>query len=164
MKILLNWKNKSFSSTNQIFLGDELLGELKNHSFKQTAEGHLGQKSYRFETKGLFKQETRIIDGKSDVLIGNISYNSMMTKATIQLKGRSIYWKYDNTWQTRWSLGDDQGTLMKFSGGMIKGTIACEEIDELLLLCGMFVTNYYQQATIAIMVAIFIPIWFTVIN
>jgi len=28
----------------------------------------------------------------------------------------------------------------------------------------LFVTNYYQQAMIAIMVAVFIPIWVSVIN
>jgi len=53
---------------------------------------------------------------------------------------------------------------MKFAGGATKGTIECEEIDDLLVLTGLFVTNYYQQAMIAVIVAVFIPIWVTVFN
>jgi hypothetical protein len=164
MGTVLNWKKGTFSSTCRISSGEEIIGELANYAFKQTAEGVIRNKRYLFRTKGLFKQETQIIDGKSDQVIGNISYSSMMSKATIQFKDRAVNWKYDNAWQTRWSLFNDQGTLMKFAGGHSKGTIEYEEEDDLLVLTGMFVTNYYQQAMIAIMVAVFIPIWISVIN
>ncbi len=53
---------------------------------------------------------------------------------------------------------------MKFTGGHNKGTIEYEEEDDLLVLSGLFVTNYYQQAMIAILVAVLIPIWVSVIN
>lgn len=164
MKNTFNWKKGTFSSTIRIFSGEELIGELTDHAFKQKAEGHIRNKQYRFKTKGLFKQDTQIMEGESDLIIGNISYNSMMSKATIQFPDRTVYWKYDNKWQTRWSLFDNQGTLINFAGGHYKGSIECDEVEELLLLSGMFVTNFYQQAMIAIMVAIFIPIWVTVIN
>ena len=164
MKIVLHWKKAAFSSTFRILSGDEVIGELTNNAFKQTAEGVIRNKQYRFKTKGLFKQETQIIDAKSDQLIGSISYNSMMNKATIQFKDRIVNWKYDNTWQTRWSLYDNLGIYMKFSGRYTGGTIEYEEEDDLLVLTGMFVTNYYQQAMLVIMVAVFIPIWVSVIN
>jgi hypothetical protein len=77
---------------------------------------------------------------------------------------RTLYWKYDNRWQSKWSLFDDQGILMKFAGGSSKGTIECEEEDDLLLLTGMFVSIYYQQAMIVILVAAFIPIWLSQIT
>ncbi len=161
MKTLLNWKKGAFSSTCRIFSGERMLGELSEHAFKRTAYGHIRNKHYRFRTDGLFRQETRIIDGKNNQAIGTISYNSMMSKATIQFADRTVSWKYDNAWQTRWSLSDDQGILMKFAGGFSRGTIEYEKDDDLLVLTGMFVTNYYQQAMIAIFVAVFIPIWVT---
>ena len=164
MKTVLHWKKGTFSTTYRIFSGEETIGELASYTFKQTAEGVVRNRRYLFRTKGLFKQETQIIDGESDQVIGNISYSSMMSKATIQFKDRTVNWKYDNGWQTKWSLFDKQGTLMKFAGGHSKGTIECEEEDDLLALTGMFVTNYYQQAMIVIMVAVFIPIWISVIN
>ena len=164
MKPTLSWKRGTFSSTCQIFSGDEIVGELANYTFKQTAEGLMRNKRYLFRTKGLFKQETQIIDGANDQVIANITYNSMMSKATIEFKDRTVSWKYDNTWQTKWSLYDKLGIYMKFTGGHNKGSIEYEEEDDLLVLTGMFVTNYYQQAMIAIMVAVFIPIWVSVIN
>ena len=164
MKSTLSWKRGIFSSTCHIFSGEEIIGELANYTFKQTAEGVMRNKRYLFRTKGLFKQETQIIDGESDQVIGNIVYGSGMNKATIEFKDRTVSWKYDNTWQTRWSLYDKLGIYMKFKGGPNKGSIEFEEDDDLLVLTGLFVTNYYQQAMIAIMVAVFIPIWVSVIN
>ena len=164
MNTYLSWRKAAFSSTFRILSGEKVIGELTNNAFKQTAEGVIRNKRYRFRTKGLFKQETQIIDAKSDQVIGSISYNSMMNKATIQFKDRIVNWKYDNTWQTRWSLYDKLGSYMKFSGRFTGGTIEYEEEDDLLVLTGMFVTNHYQQATLVIMAAVFIPIWFTVIN
>lgn len=164
MKCILNWKRGAFSTTCRIFSGEKSIGELTNSAFKQTAHGIIHNRRFLFKTKGLFKQETQIFDGGSQQLLGNITYNAWMTKATIQFTDRTLFWKYDNGWQTRWSLYDDQGTLMKFAGGSSKGTIECEEEDDLLVLTGMYVTNYYQQAMIAVIVAVFIPIWYSAIN
>ena len=100
MKTKLSWKRGAFSTTYQVFSGDRQIAYLKNSAFKQTSEGSIHKKKVKFHTKGVFKQETQILDGDSHKLIGSISYNSMMTKATIQLSDRSIFWKYDNGWQT----------------------------------------------------------------
>jgi len=164
MKSVLSWKRGAFSSTCRIFSGEETIGELTNNAFKQTSNGFIRNKQYLFKTKGLFKQETQILEGVSHQFIGSISYNSWKSRATIQFKDRTLYWKYDNRWQSKWSLFDDQGILMKFAGGSSKGTIECEEEADLLVLTGMFVTNYYQQAMIVILVAAFIPIWLSQIT
>jgi hypothetical protein len=164
MKSVLHWKKGTFSNTCRIFSGEKNIGELISYTFKQTSEGVIRDKPYFFKTKGLFKQETQIIDGKNDRVIANISYNSMMSKATIQFTDRMVQWKYDNGWQTKWSLFDEQGTKMKFKGRATRGTIECMDDEDLLVLTGLFVTNYYQQAMIAIFVAVFIPIWVTLFN
>lgn len=160
MKTLLHWKQGTFSSTYEIYESENLIGKLKNSTFSQTSNGMIYQKGYLFKTKGFFKQETQIIDAESEQLIATISYNTWMSRAKIQLKDQLIQWKYDNVWQTRWSLFNENGILMKFAGGMSKGTIECEHLDELLVLTGLFVTNYYRQiGIIVIMVAVLIPIW-----
>jgi len=164
MKTYLNWKRGTFSTTYRIFSGENAIGQLQNQSFKKTALGSIHQKRYTFNTKGVFKQETQILDGDSHKLIGTITYGSMMTRATVRFSDRTVYWKYDNTWQTKWSLFNEKGILMKFSGRATSGTIECDDPDELLVLCGLFVTNYYQQAMIAVFVAVFIPVWVTLFN
>lgn len=164
MKTILSWKRGAFSTTYQIYSGERSIGQLHNQSFKQTSQGRINKKRYAFKTKGVFKQETQILDGDSKKVLGNISYNSMMTKATIQLSDRTVFWKYDNGWQTKWRIFDDTHTLMKFAGKSTRGSIEYENADDLLVLTGLFVTNYYQQAMIAILVAVFIPIWVTLFN
>jgi hypothetical protein len=161
MKNTLYWKRGAFSTTYRIYSGEELIGELVDRTFKQTSHGHIRQKKYIFRTKGLFKQETQILQDDNNKPIGNIMYNSMMSKATIQLSNRIVNWKYDNTWQTRWSISDEKGSCMNFAGRSSSGSIEFENADDLLVLTGLFVTNYYQQAMIAIFVAVFIPIWVT---
>lgn len=164
MKTTLSWKRRAFSTTYKIYSNERSIGQLQNRSFKQSSEGRINKKKYTFRTKGVFKQETLIMDGDSKKIVGNITYNSMMTKATIKLQDRTISWKYDNGWQTRWSLFNEQGTLMKFAGRATRGTIECQEADELLVLTGLYITNYYQQAMIAVFVAVFIPIWVTLFS
>ncbi len=36
--------------------------------------------------------------------------------------------------------------------------------DELLILTGLFVSNYYWQTMVAVFVAVFIPIWLNMMN
>jgi hypothetical protein len=164
MSTILSWKRAAFSTTYQIFSGERSIGQLENQSFKQTSKGSISKQKYTFRTKGLFKQETRILDADSNKEIGKISYNSMMTKATIELQDRTLYWKYDNAWQTKWRIYDEKHSLVKFAGRSTKGSIEFEQADDLLVLTGLFVTNYYQQAMIAVFVAVFIPIWVTLFN
>ena len=47
---------------------------------------------------------------------------------------------------------------MNNSGSWTKGEIDSNVNDELMVLCGLFVTNYYWQMIIATLIAVFIPI------
>jgi len=67
-------------------------------------------------------------------------------------------------WQTKWSVFDDNHLCIEFAGKFSKGTIEFEEDNDLLVLTGLFVTNYYRQAMVAILMAVFIPIWLSAIN
>ena len=110
---MLNWKKGAFSTTNKIFSEERQIGHLHDNAFKQTSDGMIRGKSYRFKTEGLFKQLTHIIDQETHEVIGSIEGN---------------------------------------------------DPDDLHVLTGLFVTNYYTQVGIAVFVAVFIPIWVTVIN
>lgn len=164
MKTQLNWKKGALSTTYHIFSKGQSIGQLQDNAFKRYSDGEIRNKKYRFLTEGLFKQHTSIIDRESNKAIGNIQYNSWMNKAEIKIHGRSLYWKYDNAWQTKWSISEDKGVLLNFSGGMTKGIIEGNDPDDLHALTGLFVTNYYTQVGIAVLVAVFLPIWASVGN
>lgn len=164
MKTTLSWKKGAFSTTYQIYSDDRCIGQLQNQSFRQSSQGRINKSKYSYKTMGFFKQETLIMDGKSNKVIGKITYNAMRSRASIQLPDRTLSWKYDNGLQTRWRIYDEKHTLMKFSGRSLKGNIEFEQSDDLLVLTGLYVTNYYQQAMIAVFVAVFIPIWVTLFS
>ena len=164
MKMQLHWKRGALSSTYQILSKGQSIGQLQDNSFKRYSDGEIRKKKYRFHTEGLFKQHTKIIDQESSQVIGSIQYNSWMSKAEIKIHERSYHWKYDNAWQTKWSISDEKGVLLNFAGGMRKGSIEGKDPDDLHVLTGLFVTNYYTQVGITVLVAVFIPVWVSVIN
>lgn len=163
MQTDLSWRKQLFSNNYNIFRNGEQIGILKDRSFSQTAIGQLLEKEYSFKTKGFLKQHTEIIDGAGRV-IGTINFNNWMTKATILINGKVINWKYENAWNTKWSIFDKEGIKIKYSGSSSKGRINSNTDDSLLVLTGLFVTNYYWQTTIVTLVAVFIPIWITIFN
>lgn len=82
-----------------------------------------------------------------------------MTKATISIFDKTFIWKYENIWNTKWSVIDSEGISINYSGDSTSGKIESTLEDDLLLLTGLFVTNYYWQITIVIIFIIFIPMW-----
>jgi hypothetical protein len=164
MKTVLRWKKNIFSSTYKIYSDEKLVGKLKDKSFSQSADGALTGEHFGFKTRGFFKQNTTIVDKKDNTVIGKISYNNWMTKATIKTKNKKSVWKYDNLWNTKWSIYDSDGIMIKYTGTATSGLIHSNTEDALFLLSGLYVTNYYRQATVAIIIAVFIPIWLAIMN
>ena len=159
MQTNLTWKKGVFSNVYKIYSDGKQIGNLKDKSFSQSGIGVLDNKEFLFQTKGLFEQKTQIIDTAENKMVGEINYNNWMTKATITINDKTINWKYDNLWNTKWSIFDSEGISIKYSGSLTNGQINSNIDDYLLLLSGLFVTNYYWQWTIAVLVAVFIPLW-----
>jgi hypothetical protein len=145
-------------------LNGQQIGKIKDKTFSQTANGELNGKEYTFKTKGFFKQHTEIIDRSENKVVGEITYNNWMTKATILVNTKKINWKYDNLWNSKWSIYNSEGVNIKYSGSSTSGQIDSNTDDSLLILCGLFVTNYYWQMSVAVLVAVLVPIWTTALR
>jgi len=159
MQRKLRWTKNIFTNIYSIYSNGQQIGKLEDKTFSQSANGNLNGKEYTFKTKGLLKQHTEIIDCSENKVVGEITYNIWMTKATISVDNKTINWKYDNLWNTRWSIFNSEWIEIKYAGSLTSGQIDSNIDDALLLLCGLFVTNYYWQMTIVIFVAVFVPIW-----
>jgi hypothetical protein len=64
---------------------------------------------------------------------------------------------------TKWSIFNSEGIRINYSGSSTNGRIESNTEDDLLLLSGLYVTSYYRQLTIAILIAVFVPIWTTLL-
>ena len=116
MKTILTWKKGIFSYTYNIYSEGKLIGKMENNCFSQSAEGELNGITYTFKTKGFFKHHTQIQDNRTNNIIGEIKYNNWMTKAELSIQDKKTYWKYENIWNTRWSISNSEGTKINYSG------------------------------------------------
>jgi hypothetical protein len=114
---------------------------------------------YNFETKGFFNQETRIINPDSNIQIGKITYNSWKTKAIIEIGNKTFTWKYDNAWNTKWSLSYNEDILLHYYGSYTKGVIGINVQDELLILSGLYISNYFWQIASVVIVSVYLPVF-----
>lgn len=159
MKTNLTWTKGVFNSLYKIYSSGNLIGDIKEKPLTQSAKASLNGREYLFRTHGFFNQITEIIDNTDNQVIGQVEYNTWRNKATITINGKTINWKYDNLWNTRWSLSDPTGTIMKFNSSVTQGYIDTNLDDELLVLTGLFVKNYYlQMAFTVFFVAVIIPV------
>lgn len=158
MKTQLNWKKGWLSNTSEIFSESKKIGELKESSWMQSAEGSINQKSYKFKTSGFFKQETIITDTTANKVVGTITYNSWKTEAVIDYAGSKYNWSYKNIWHTSGSIKEAGQTKIDYEHSFTKGKIASEVPSELLILSGLYITSYYTQVSLLLLFALFMPI------
>jgi len=160
MKSTLHWKSPFFSNSFQIHSGSDLIGMLKENPWKQTAYGEINGKKFNFVTKGFFSQETLVFNADTAELLATISFNSWHTKASVIFPGGKTYtWQYNNFWNTRWSITDYKETFIQYQGSSGKGSIESDTPDDMLTLVGLFITNYYWQITVAVLLIIMIPVF-----
>jgi hypothetical protein len=162
MDTTLIWEKGLFKKTYEIYSNNSPIGKLIENIWSNSAEGEINNKKYQFKTQGLFKQKTQIIDTESNSVIGTIVYNTFMTKATIEYLGRVAYWRYNNFWYTKFSVTDKEGNLISFHGSPTNGKIEFDQPNDLLVLTGLYMTNYYWQmsvVTLSIILIILTPIW-----
>jgi hypothetical protein len=160
MSTKLTWKKGFLSSCYTIYSHGQIIGNLKNRSFSYTADANLNGGKYTFQSKGVFKQETLVLD-KENKEIAQITYNNWMTKATIKSNNKVYYLKFDNMLNTKWRIFNAEGIEIKYSSSSTNGYIDSSTDDAALLLSGIFVSNYYIQTSVAVLIAVFVPIFMT---
>jgi hypothetical protein len=164
MGTYLHWKKGVFKSTYEILSGEMFIGNLRPDSWSNDGKGELNGKKYIFVTKGFFNQETMIINPNTNLRAGKITYNTWKTKATIEYDGKVFFWKYDNGWNTKWSITDSATLLVRYHGSFTKGEIEISSYDELLILTGLYITNYFWQISSIVTFTAFLPVFITIFN
>jgi len=139
------WETRLFSRKFEIFKYDTPSGEVTNKNWSKKSVCELNRKKFMFETKGFFKAETRIFDLSDNMEIGNIIYTKWKRKPVINLRDREYRWQFDNFFNTKWSVSNENGFLVKYHSSGFKGTIVSYTDDEALILAGFYIRNYYKQ-------------------
>ena len=145
MEIQYNWKTKLFSKRFDIYQHEILKGELYKENWSRKVNGELNIRRVMFETKGIFKVETTIIDLQGDITIGNIKFTNWKAKSTISYQNKDYRWQFDNFLRSRWSISDENGAIIRYHSNAFKGIIVSYTRDEILILTGFFIRNFLKQ-------------------
>jgi len=145
METHYTWKTKFFSTNYQILQFDNQVGEIKNKAFTRKSEGELNGRKLLFEIKGFFRQDTRIIDLKDDSVLFDVNIGAWRSKASFNYNGKAYTWQYDNFWNTKFSINADMGPVIKYQTFSFGGDINSYISDEVLILTGLLIKNYFRQ-------------------
>jgi len=106
MEIYYNWKTKLFSKKFEIYQHDILRGEIYKENWSRKVKGELNVRRILFETKGVFKYETAIIDLQGETGLGKVNFSGIRSRATILYQTKEYKWQFDNLLRSKWSVCD----------------------------------------------------------
>jgi hypothetical protein len=145
MEANYTWSTRFFSRKYELFRNNIKTGELNKQAFSRKSSGEMNGKRFSFEMKKLFKPVAEIIDLNNDSVIGNITIFPFKRSSVIKLGEKEYSWQFDNFWGTRWSISNQYGTLVKYHSRRLSGTIDAYTAEEVLILAGFFLRNFFNQ-------------------
>jgi hypothetical protein len=149
MESNFTWKSKFFSNKWEIFQYDQKVGEIVNKAFSRSASGVLRGRKVIFDIRGFFKHQTRILDAESESILAELAISNWKTKAIINYNNREYTWQHDNFWNTKWSISDPNGPVVKYHSKAMGGEITSFTGDEVIIMAGLFIKNYFRQRAAA---------------
>ncbi len=153
----INWKKGLFSSKYKLFDNNNVeIGDFSQSAFSGTSIGKINESKLKFRKKSFFSSETEITDLNSNQLIGNIKFNGWRSKADIKINDKNYLWKYDNFWHSKWSIYENGQQLVNYKSSTTYGNIESLIENDLLILSGFYVYNYYVMLMIIIAVSMVI--------
>jgi len=158
MNIIFNWSKKWFISRYDIYADSKPVGNLIPKTFSNSAIGQIHNLDIHFETRGLFNQKTEIIDLRTNLPLGEITYNTWKTKAVITLSNEVLEWKSLNWLNSKWGITKGDENLVSSWNRMLSGEVISYSDNPLYGLIGLFISEYFNRLSVAIFVVIFIII------
>ena len=150
METNYEWKTTLFSSKFEIYNNGIPAGELNKGNWKKKVAGELNNRKIEFDIKGFFRHDALIIDLNDNSTLGTINFAGWKSVASVNYHNRIYNWQFDNFLRTKWSISNENGAIVKFWSGALKGTINSYTGDEILILSGFFIRNFIRQRTAGI--------------
>jgi hypothetical protein len=158
MPTFLNWKKGFLKRTYVITSEGRTVGTLEENRLNKSAKAELFGNKYSYKTDGIFNQVTEIFRLSDHKVLGRITYSTLRTSAQFEYQDKSYYWKTENWNHSRWRLYTKDESLIEYRGSASRGELTASNADDVLMLTGLFIANYFWQNVVAIMVVLFIII------
>lgn len=156
MEQVLNWRKGLFDSNYQVFNNGLLKFSLNFSSWKNSAIATTQAGIYLLKSEGFSKPETKLLNNQNEVL-AIITYDWLRFKAKIVFaSGDTFDWSFQNSWLSRWSLNDHQDKQILFNASSGNGMLHTNIDDDKLILCGLFIREYYSRLLVGFIIFMFI--------
>ncbi|KQM70025.1 hypothetical protein ASE74_23750 [Pedobacter sp. Leaf216] len=160
MEQVLNWRKGLFDSNYQVVNNGLLRFSLNFSSWKNSAIATTQGGIYLLKSEGFSKPETKIVDNKNTVL-AVITYDWLNFKAKIIFAtGETFDWSYQNSWLSRWSLNNHKDKQILYNASAGNGLIHTNVDDDMVVLCGLFIREYYSRLLFGFIIVVFIMLSF----
>ncbi len=151
------WHKGMFDSNYQIFNDGKISGNLLFDSWKNEAKGMSLTTNISFKTEGFLSPKTNIFNDKNEI-IGVITYEPWQTKAKISmLSGEVFGWSFTNSWLSNWSITNFKEKNISYKSKSGTGMIESSASDEIMLLTGIFIREFYARILIVCIMLFLIP-------
>lgn len=150
METKYEWKTNLFAADFELFRNGIRSGVLNKGNLRRKVTGELNLKKVLFTTEGFFGKETVIADPDTGSVAGKIVYSVWKSKASIEYQGKIFNWQFDNFFRTRWSISNQNGILIRYKSETLKGSVQSYTGDEILILSGFFIRNFFRQRSAGI--------------
>ncbi|WP_175636456.1 hypothetical protein [Pedobacter ghigonis] len=158
MEQVLYWRKGLFDSNYQVFDQQQLKFSMNFSSWQNSAIATTQSGIYLLKSEGFSKPETRILNNQNETL-ATITYDWLGFKARVVFaSGETLDWRYQNSWLSRWSLNNLKDKQILFSASAGNGNIHSNVNDDMLVLTGLFIREYYSRLLFGLIILIVILI------
>jgi len=158
MEQVLYWRKGLFDSNYQVFDQQQLKFSMNFSSWQNSAIATTQSGIYLLKSEGFSKPETRILNNQNETL-ATITYDWLGFKARVVFaSGETLDWRYQNSWLSRWSLNNLKDKQILFSASAGNGNIHSNVNDDMLVLTGLFIREYYSRLLFVLIILIVILI------
>jgi len=166
------WRKEIFNSHYQIYAQNEIKGSLIFNHASNSARG-IAAKNYYFMTQGYLHPVTVIRD-ENFTEIGKIEYHFWKLKASVHLTNQThAFWQFGNGRLSQWSITSNNApdstgisdtgsassrfantTQIRYKSKTGAGWIQSDIDDELLLLTGLYIREFFSRATLILLLLV----------
>jgi hypothetical protein len=135
---LLSWKKDVIAIGYDLFIDENLVGEIRNEQFSNNSYVKIKEKKYFFEASGIGSKKLIVIDMVQRNEIGHIKFNALRSKAAITLFDKEYVWKPNNMLHSKWSIySTTKEPILEGKAYKSDSSFFQDEIDMLLNFCGI---------------------------
>lgn len=146
MEKRLIWNKGYFDSNYQLFNeSGKIEASLQFDSWKNHARGIALQQFIYFRTEGFLNPITKILNENQET-IAVITYDQWHAKATLTTQKNEVFaWSFGDGWLSKWGITNFKDKQTLYQSNTTSGTVMANNEDEVILLAGLFVKEFYSR-------------------